>query len=319
MAFYTGMRLGEVCGRRWRDIDPEARPLWSIHVHTQYQDQPLKTDDAKRARPRKVPIHGELAKVLERWWAEGWEFVYRHKPTVDDFIVPRRDRPDEALTESMAYKAWIAACGAAGVPANTVHESRNTFISYGRRCGARAEVVERITHNAKGSIVDQYTEWDWMPLCEAVTCLRYDPALFRPSLDQAQIQLTCGSSGWTRTLRHVVSRRKRGSLTTSEHLRNGVAPLRGPKRTPSTRRFEAQCATPNRPRIGLAFASLPPSSRGARRPDKRPTSSPSKGALDEHQLRALRDRCADRPPTTPVDGVLVFARVGPAGPGRWEA
>jgi hypothetical protein len=59
------------------------------------------------------------------------------------------------------------------------HESRNTFITYARRCGAQEDVVERITHNAKGSIVDQYTDWHWGPLCEAVICLKYDPAAFR--------------------------------------------------------------------------------------------------------------------------------------------
>lgn len=30
------------------------------------------------------------------------------------------------------------------------------------------EVVERITHNAAGTIVDHYTHWDWEPLCQAV-------------------------------------------------------------------------------------------------------------------------------------------------------
>jgi integrase-like protein len=51
---------------------------------------------------------------------------------------------------------------------------RHTFITIARREGARKDVLERITHNAHGDIVDQYTHWDWAPLCEAVSCFRCD-------------------------------------------------------------------------------------------------------------------------------------------------
>jgi hypothetical protein len=37
---------GEACGRRWRDLDRNARPLASLHVATQYDGEPLKTDNA---------------------------------------------------------------------------------------------------------------------------------------------------------------------------------------------------------------------------------------------------------------------------------
>jgi hypothetical protein len=32
-------------------------------------------------------------------------------------------------------------------------------------------VLEKITDNAAGRIIDQYTHWDWEPLCQAVLCL----------------------------------------------------------------------------------------------------------------------------------------------------
>jgi hypothetical protein len=41
-----------------------------------------------------------------------------------------------------------------------------------RRGGARKDVLERITHNASGDIIDRYTTFDWLPLCEAVSCLK---------------------------------------------------------------------------------------------------------------------------------------------------
>lgn len=169
LAFYTGMRKGEVCGRRWRDWDRAATPLSSLDVTSQYDDQPLKTEDTKGDQPRRVPVHPTLARALEAWWHDGFETVYLRPPTLADFIVPQHNF--EPHTESTAYKMWSGVtCPQSGVTNLSVHSTRHTFISLARRGGARKEVIERITHNAAGDIVDAYTTWDWAPLCEAVRC-----------------------------------------------------------------------------------------------------------------------------------------------------
>ena len=49
------------------------------------------------------------------------------------------------------------------------------MISAARSSGARRDVLEQITHNARGAIIDVYTAWEWPALCEAVSCLRVDP------------------------------------------------------------------------------------------------------------------------------------------------
>ncbi len=49
------------------------------------------------------------------------------------------------------------------------------MISAARSSGARSDVLEQITHNARGAIIDVYTAWEWPALCEAVSCLRVDP------------------------------------------------------------------------------------------------------------------------------------------------
>jgi integrase len=90
LAFYTRMRKGEICGRRWRDWARDARPLSELSVHSQYDDQPLKGDDDDQTRPRLVPVHPALEETLRCWWSEGFELVYCRKPTPDDFIVPSR-------------------------------------------------------------------------------------------------------------------------------------------------------------------------------------------------------------------------------------
>ncbi len=183
LAFYTGMRMGEVCGRRWRDWDRNAKPLGCLKVATQYFDQPLKTDEANLERPRQVPVHPELERILDSWWHQGFELTYLRKPTEDDFIVPTQRgtaagrRP---MTKTGARYNWLASCKGSGVKDKTEHAVRHTFLTLARRGGARKDVIERVTHNASGDIVDQYTHWEWDPLCEAVLCfpgLRSGPVL----------------------------------------------------------------------------------------------------------------------------------------------
>jgi hypothetical protein len=150
-----------------------AAPLGSMNVVTQYSDEPLKTD-----HPRKMPVHPELARCLNWWWSEGFELTYCRKPVLDDFIVPNRhprSRGGGAHTKSSAYKAMERACKAVGVRFEGCHLTRHTMITWARRGGARADVLERVTHNATGAIIDQYTHFDWEPLCEAVLCLDYGP------------------------------------------------------------------------------------------------------------------------------------------------
>jgi len=180
IALYGGMREGEICGRRWSDWDREVAPLTCLCVLTQYDGQPLKTGN-----PRKVPVHPELERRLDWWWREGFEFVYGHRPQEQDFIVPMRRSKHSAHryrphhTKSSAYKAFARSCKSLGIEGKSLHCTRHTMITWARRGGARKEILEKVTHNATGDVVDQYTHFDWEPLCEAVMCLSFDA---RPNL-----------------------------------------------------------------------------------------------------------------------------------------
>lgn len=178
LAFLTGGREGEIVGRRWSDWDRGALPLGALAITTQYDDRPLKTEKGEGEHARVVPVHPVLAALLDRWWSHGFEFVHCRKPTPSDFILPRTS-DGKPHTRSSAYKRWRRYCAELGVGNRSLHSTRHTFITQCRRAGAREEVVERITHNAVGTIVDQYTHWDWGPLCDAVLCLRLpiDPNL----------------------------------------------------------------------------------------------------------------------------------------------
>ena len=173
---FTGMRIGEAAGRRWRDVDTEAEPLWALDVRTQYEGRETKT-----RRARLVPIHAELRRILEAWKRDGWPMLFGRHPTPDDFIVPNSN-PDPRYwmrchTKSSAGKQLARDLERIGVERSSgqlTHSFRRFFITYTRRDGARRDVVEQLTHNASGEIIDAYTLFDYGALCEAVSCLQLE-------------------------------------------------------------------------------------------------------------------------------------------------
>lgn len=166
LLFYTGTREGEALGRRWRDWQTQATPLSVLRVHTQYDDLPLKGDDKDKVRPRFIPVHPALRAVLEYWWYEGFELQHLRKPTLDDFIIPAMG--GGCLSRSSAYGAFRSALRRAEVKNRSLHSTRHTFITVCRAGTDRHDLVERITHNAKGKTLDSYTHTEWEQLCEVM-------------------------------------------------------------------------------------------------------------------------------------------------------
>lgn len=208
VAFYGGLREGEICGLTIGDWDRDATPLGALSVDKQYAGKPLKTD-----RPRRVPVHPDLAAILDEWVREGFAVVHRRAARSTDPLVPQRVRGGAhplALkhhSKSSAYKAFQRACAKADVEAHTLHSTRHTMVTWARRGRAPEDVLEVITHNAAGKIIDQYTHWHWEPLCEAVLCLRYDPepprlvydAGYDASAETAEIPRENGGGAGNRT------------------------------------------------------------------------------------------------------------------------
>jgi integrase len=168
IAFYTGMRCGEVCGLLWSDLDPGPEPLWALDITKQYGGRRLKTK-----RRRVAPVHPELRGILEDWRDVGFVDLTGHPPAPGDFIVPNVSRRARTRnhTKSTFYKAFVAGCTAAGVPNRTLHSTRHTMITFARRGRGDKAVLSKVTHNAKGDIVDRYTHRDWLELCEAVLAI----------------------------------------------------------------------------------------------------------------------------------------------------
>ena len=113
---------------------------------------------------------------MARWRLGGFREFYGRTPDDHDFIVPD-PRTMGAFTCSQAGKAMRKVERLTGVehkPGRLTHGLRRFFISHARQCGARPDVLERITHNRSGDIIDTYTSFEWEPLCEAMLCFKVD-------------------------------------------------------------------------------------------------------------------------------------------------
>lgn len=210
IAFYTGMRQGEICGLRWGDFLDEDNfdRLGALIVRRQYAGE---GDDAttKTSRTRLVPVHPVLATALRC-------ALVSLSPSKHAPIVPLR--PGEHHSKSTSYKAFVRHCDYSGVTSLGVHRTRHTAITAMRRGGAPAEVVERITHNSKGTIVDRYTH-DWKILCAAVSCIDYaSRGVSRGELPKTTVEtsLVPGSIPGASTGQNRKTRDNRGQIAKSD-------------------------------------------------------------------------------------------------------
>lgn len=162
----AGLRFGEAAGRRWRDYDPSMKPLGALHCATQYVDQPLKTE-----RPRSIPVHPLLARILAEWKLSGFVAMMGRKPTPDDWIVPSREGACRSVRHG--HRKMNADLVRLGLRERRQHDSRRTLISLARSDGAIDAVLRTITHGASGTdIIDDYSTFPWPALCEAISCMR---------------------------------------------------------------------------------------------------------------------------------------------------
>jgi integrase len=166
----AGLRAGEASWLRWRDYERDLEPLGRLHV--------LKT---KTKVPRQVPVHPTLAAILAEWKLSGWQRTYKRRPEADDFITPdvvARLVPNGTTTFEQRPK-WLVTRGigedleALGLRHRRGHDLRRTFITLCREDGARADLLEVVTHGAKsGDMISLYTTFSWATLCAEVAKLQ---------------------------------------------------------------------------------------------------------------------------------------------------
>jgi hypothetical protein len=112
-------------------------------------------------------------------------------------------------------------------------------------------VLEKLTHNARGEIVDLYTTWQWPTLCEAIDCLPSSadtlgtssaPASLHPANDGTEVVEAVGiEPSSVHPVSHDSVAITRNGLDAGTPLKPSESVLRGPlgTRVPNKRWSDA--------------------------------------------------------------------------------
>jgi integrase len=165
-----GPRFGEAAALTWSLYDATLEPLGKLIVAASYSVKKKAVKAVKTERPREVPVHPTLAKILAAWKLGGWQRLIGRSPGPDDLIVPSRLGQHRSVNH--ALKRFHEDCERVGLRTRRLHDLRRSFITLARTDGARKDVLEVVTHGSRGDIVDVYSSLPWSLLCEEVAKLR---------------------------------------------------------------------------------------------------------------------------------------------------
>jgi integrase len=140
IAFWTGMRFGEICEIQWRQVRFEhGRQV--VHIH-------LAGSQTKTSQPRMVIMGGDLYETLQVWHSET-QLRYPACPWVCHY----RGRQISSLE-----KLWKRTMLELGVPFDSVlfHDLRRTGVRNLVRAGVPEKIAMAISGHRTRSVFDRY-------------------------------------------------------------------------------------------------------------------------------------------------------------------
>jgi hypothetical protein len=123
----------------------------------------------KSKRPREVPVHPALAQLLDAWRGKGCTEILGRTPEPDDLLIPSRERAMRSRHHTR--NKLLEDLERLGLRSRRGHDLRRTFITLARADGARADLLEMISHAPRGDIINIYTSMPWANLCAEVAKL----------------------------------------------------------------------------------------------------------------------------------------------------
>ena len=136
-AYGTGWRRGELVGLRWENVDRTAR---EVRIPT-----------SKSGEPRSVPLDETLWPIIERRWAAR-EYEWRlGESALSAYVFHRQGKPLGNF-----FRAWTAACKAAGVSGKLFHDLRRTAVRDMIRAGVPQAVAKKISGHETDSVFERY-------------------------------------------------------------------------------------------------------------------------------------------------------------------
>lgn len=157
IAYYTGMRAGEICALQWKDINLATK---TIRVNKTAKD--YRTDSGKHeveiSNPktpksvRTIPIIKELEEILS-------DEAKAKKPKLNDYVVEWRN-PRLLCTSFLKWATRNEVIGEAGKPIS-MHGLRHTFATLGVASGMDIKSLSSILgHSSTAMTLDTYASDD---------------------------------------------------------------------------------------------------------------------------------------------------------------
>lgn len=148
--FRTGMRLGEILGLKWGDIDFRSS---IIEVRRSYRNRQV--SKTKTGNIRQVDMSADLGTVLKNLQTERKKEALRSGTgQIVEWVYHRRTRP---IAQNTVRNNWRSLLRTAGVRYEKIHIARHTFASILLQAGVSPVYVQRQLGHANISMtVDQY-------------------------------------------------------------------------------------------------------------------------------------------------------------------
>jgi len=160
-ALATGMRLGELLGLTWSDVDLDAgviRVRRSLATCVGRAGEPVWQEPKTAAGRRRIPIGAQAVEVLRQHRRAQLEQRLRAGTDWRDYGLVFCNRTGGPLFKSNVARALAACCRRAGVPRIRFHDLRHAHATFLLRQGVHPKVVsERLGHASVRLTLDTYS------------------------------------------------------------------------------------------------------------------------------------------------------------------
>ena len=164
LAFYTGMRIGEICGLYTEDvqdveIERDEKPIRYSYLEVKYQicDRTGKRELVKDKDARQIPISAEIREELDQYLTGPGRFVFS--------IHPRQETPvSQGAIRDWFYQHLINV-GAVKDEAErkarriSFHSTRRFFNTLLRRDGVSDDLIRKFTGHDDDEMTEAYTDY----------------------------------------------------------------------------------------------------------------------------------------------------------------
>lgn len=159
VAMYTGLRLGETAGLKWKDVDFEngfirvrrtiqrvpERAVQNLCLLSLHRTRLAVLPPKSRSSKREIPMVKSLADILKELWEKS-----RKNP--EDYIFFGKNHPERPMDPRNLQRRFEKACKAAGIENAHFHTLRHTFAAVCMEAGFDVESIRCLLGHSSARI-----------------------------------------------------------------------------------------------------------------------------------------------------------------------